>query len=267
VSTDDPNDLDAPTEVLDGIPNALSPAEDLVEEPTRDAVSGDARAPLPFAPRGLPSAPRSALAARKARAMQSEGGTTEVVLGAATRPATPFETGAAGRPAARPSALTRPPLTAAPVVAVAPPPVARSSPLPPPGTIERCAVIAAAIADGPREAVMRAQALTEASWAALERRWARAMAEEAERGETALLAAYDDAYLAELAERRAPIGVTAYAKIAVAIERDEIERARSEYDLGVADLMRLARVWTRRTAADPGLAAELAAAKTSLRST
>ncbi|HVY49831.1 MAG TPA: hypothetical protein VHB21_28245, partial [Minicystis sp.] len=57
-----------------------------------------------------------------------------------------------------------------------------------------------------------------------------------------------------------PVGMAEYARIIVALERGEVGRVLGEMDLELADLMRLQRVWTRRTSSSAEVHAALQAA-------
>jgi hypothetical protein len=125
--------------------------------------------------------------------------------------------------------------------------------------IEEYAAVRAELRERPaeRDAIFRARGLTPASWRAVDEHWSAALSAETRRGRTALLARFDDAYVDAMATLRAPIGVEQYARLAVALELGDIDPALAELSLDRADLMRLSRVWTRRTLADPRLAAEV----------
>lgn len=151
---------------------------------------------------------------------------------------------------------------------VAPPPPPEPPPRPPPADPETidlatCAAIAADLA---RPSVDRAEVLAErglddASWARVDRRWKQAIDQDARKGSTALLEAYDDAFLAALARRTdRSIGVAEYARITLSQKRGDLADVLEELSFPRIELLRLTRVWTRRTKADPALAGELKAA-------
>jgi hypothetical protein len=129
-------------------------------------------------------------------------------------------------------------------------------------TIQRYAEISAALAQKGvnRAAVLRAHLLTEPAWALVDQHWKKNIAAEAEQGESALSDAYDDAYVSHQERLRRPIDLAAYACLQVGVERGEVGRLLADLDLELADLVRLQRVWARRTAASPELGAELARA-------
>jgi hypothetical protein len=125
--------------------------------------------------------------------------------------------------------------------------------------IERYATVSAELAQkgADRGVVLRGHRFTVAAWAAVDRHWTRAIAEQTERGERALLSAFDAAYVASQERLRRPIGVHEYARILVGLERGEVGRVLAELELQLSDLMRLQRVWTKKLAETPRLAAEL----------
>ena len=86
------------------------------------------------------------------------------------------------------------------------------------------------------------------------------MAEQAERGERELQSTFDSAYVHAQGQLKKPIGVREYAKILVGLERGEVGRVLVELELQLSDLMRLQRVWTKKLADAPKLAAELSRA-------
>ena len=109
-----------------------------------------------------------------------------------------------------------------------------------------------------RGAVLRTHKLSLAGWGAIDRHWKRSLAEQAERGEKALLHAFDVAYVTAQGELHRPVGVREYARILVGLERGEVGRVLAALELQLSDLMRIQRVWSKRVAEAPELAAELA---------
>src|SRR5690606_24574422 len=150
--------------------------------------------------------------------------------------------------------------------ALAEPPAAAPEAPPPadPDTVDlpTCAAIAAdlAHAGADRAAVLSARGLDEAGWSRLDRRWKQAIDQDARKGSTALLEAYDDAFLKALGQRAAPIDVAAYARIKVAQKRGDLADVLEELRFPRIELLRLTRVWTRRAKPDPSVAAALDAA-------
>ena len=128
--------------------------------------------------------------------------------------------------------------------------------------IERYAGISAALSRKgvDRSSVLRAQKLTIAGWGAIDRHWKRALAEQTDRGEKTLLQAFDIAYVSAQGELHRPVGVREYARILIGLERGEIGRVLAALELQLSDLMRFQRVWSKRVADSPDLAAELAVA-------
>jgi hypothetical protein len=76
---------------------------------------------------------------------------------------------------------------------------------------------------------------------------------DAERGKTAKLRAYDDAYVGQLEDDRGPIAVDEYARITVAVERGTASATLAELGLPDASLMRIQRVWMQKTSGDAEL--------------
>jgi hypothetical protein len=129
-------------------------------------------------------------------------------------------------------------------------------------TLERCAEIGALLAEpgADRSKILRTRLLTEASWAVVEKHWQRVIAAEAERGERTTADAFDEALVLAHEHRSKPIDLAAYARLTVGVERGEVGRLLGELELELADLVRLQRVWARRAALSPELAADLARA-------
>jgi hypothetical protein len=129
-------------------------------------------------------------------------------------------------------------------------------------TVERYAEISVALSTkgADRAAVLRAHLLTEPAWALVDQQWKKAMAREAEQGSTEIADIFDDAFVAAQERARRPIGVSEYARLQVAVERGAVGRVLADLELELSDLVRLQRVWSRRLAASPGLAAEVARA-------
>ena len=125
-----------------------------------------------------------------------------------------------------------------------------------------CAAIAADLAQPgiDRSVVLGDRGLDEGAWSRVDRRWKQAIDQDARKGSTALLEAYDDAFLDALAGRSAPIDAAAYARIKVAQKRGDLAEVLESLRFPRIELLRLTRVWTRRTKADPGLAAAVDAA-------
>lgn len=125
--------------------------------------------------------------------------------------------------------------------------------------LQRCAALTASIArrKAEQEAILERSRLTPEIWEALSRHWTEAVQRDMERGKTELLAAYDDAYVGQLEAERGPIEVEEYARLSVASERGMEKQTLTELDLPRAALLRIRRVWLRRTSRDPALARRL----------
>ncbi len=162
-------------------------------------------------------------------------------------------------PAAAPIAPVAP---SAPAGSTAPKKTGPIEPEPAPDSvaIERYAGIAAALSRKgvDRSAVLRAHKLSIAGWGAIDRHWKRALAEQTDRGDKALLHAFDVAYVTAQAELHRQVGVREYARILIGLERGEVGRVLADLELQLGDLMRLQRVWSKRVADAPDLATELA---------
>ena len=128
--------------------------------------------------------------------------------------------------------------------------------------LERCARIAASLARRPARAdeILGAQSLSAAVWARLAAHWDEAVERETRLGKTALLRAYDTAYVAQLEEERGPIEPEEYARVLVAAERGGAGEALRRLDLPEGSLMRLRRVWIARSVREPALGRRVSAA-------
>jgi hypothetical protein len=107
-----------------------------------------------------------------------------------------------------------------------------------------------------KRAILEAHAIEDAYWIAAGKHWGAAIAEETKNGKRELLQRYDDVYIAT-ATKQKPIGATDYAMVLVGVERGDVARALAKVDLQLTDLVRLQRVWSKKTADDPKLKAEL----------
>jgi hypothetical protein len=115
-----------------------------------------------------------------------------------------------------------------------------------------CARIAASIARRRPEAaaILAEHELASGVWPLLEKHWAAALAEEAQRGKSALLRAYDEAYVARLEEERGAITPREYARLIIAVERGRADVVLGELSLPRGAILRIQRVWLNRFAAD-----------------
>ena len=115
-----------------------------------------------------------------------------------------------------------------------------------------CARIAASIARRKPEAaaILAEHELAADVWTLLEQHWAAAVSEESQRGKSALLRAYDEAYVARLEEERGAITPREYARLIVAVERGRADVVLAELSLPRGAILRIQRVWLNRIAAD-----------------
>ncbi len=122
--------------------------------------------------------------------------------------------------------------------------------------IERCAAIAASRARRKADAarILEESELTEALWQKLDKYWGDATQAEIRRGKTALLKAYDAAYVARLEEERGPISIEEYARISVASERGTTALVLAELTLPKGAAMRIERTWVDLLSEDARLA-------------
>ncbi|MEP7124949.1 MAG: DUF2169 domain-containing protein [Byssovorax sp.] len=155
----------------------------------------------------------------------------------------------------------------------APSPVdARAPGAPPPideHPIERCAAITASIARRRPETaqILEENRLDAATWAALQQHWSEAITRETSRGKTALLHAFDAAYVAQIEAERGPIRTEEYARLVVASERGTLADTLAAMTLPRGAMMRIERTWLAKTADDPAVARELRRAVTAERET
>jgi hypothetical protein len=121
--------------------------------------------------------------------------------------------------------------------------------------IDRCARIAASIARSRDryDAILDAQKLSAERWERLKLHWVGEIKRESERGKTALLRAYDAAYVAQLEDERGPIAVEEYARIVVAAERGTTPATLLELGLPEGSQLRIQRLWLGLMGKDPEL--------------
>ncbi|MRG97162.1 DUF2169 family type VI secretion system accessory protein [Polyangium spumosum] len=128
--------------------------------------------------------------------------------------------------------------------------------------LEKYASIAAEIA-GPTVDVgvtLRRHGLDEEKWAHIEAESTAVIAGDAARGEGALLEAFDRIYVARLEALGRTVDVRGHARLSVAAAHGKLSQCLAELGLGRADVLPLRRAFSRRTAKDPALLAELRAA-------
>lgn len=124
-----------------------------------------------------------------------------------------------------------------------------------PVTIERCAAIAAAIAEqrAPRDEVLAANGLTGEEWKAVEERWAKAIAADVKGSPARLLGAYDSAYIAAIESFRGPVTAEEYGRLLHAMKAGKVNEALVGLRIQRTAMTRLMRVWTKKLAEDPQL--------------
>ncbi|WP_438017125.1 DUF2169 domain-containing protein [Sorangium sp. So ce315] len=221
---------EAPDKVLRpplvAIPPALSPALHAPPAPERDAMSPPLTAEEPVPPPMLGPLARPDMGATDPSAEEAPAPDTQVQE--------PGPLPAAEEPA--------PPLAAYPV--------------------ERCAVIAAKVAQRPadRDTILKAEELTPKTWQRLHAQWLDEIQAELARRKKKLLSTYDAAYVTALEKERGPITAGEYAQIVIAAEQGQGQAALAELGLPDESIMRIRRVWLERLVKDKKVAAEVRAA-------
>ena len=124
-----------------------------------------------------------------------------------------------------------------------------------PVSIERCAAIAAAIAEQrePRAAVLAANGFTSEAWGLVEEHWTKAIAADAKSSPAKLLGAYDAAYVAAIEALRGPVTAEEYGRLLHAMKAGKVNEALAGLHIHRTAMTRLMRVWTRKLAEDPQL--------------
>jgi hypothetical protein len=250
----------------------IAPPAELDPPMTTRGIAPPAAVPIPVPIAIAPATPASAPALSDVGVKTLPFG-LNALAGAAISESKPAAPPTAAKPvtASAPAGSTTPQKTAPMEADPAPDavPIERyaADPAPDAVPIERYAAISAALSRKgvDRGAVLRAHKLTIAGWGAIDRHWKRALAEQTDRGEKALLHAFDVAYVNAQGELHRPVGVREYARILIGLERGEVGRVLAALELQLSDLMRLQRVWSKRVAEAPDLAAELAVALEELR--
>lgn len=163
----------------------------------------------------------------------------------------------------KPEQAAPPPAPASPEAM--PPPAAAPPELEEPPvalSLEETATIAAELAEGKaaRAEILDAHGVREGAWRANETRWNKALAEEQDRGQSALRGAYDAAYTARVEKFRGPITLGEYARIMVGLERGRANAVLDELKIQRPALMPIVRVWAKRVAKDAKLGEEAAKA-------
>jgi len=123
-------------------------------------------------------------------------------------------------------------------------------------SIERCARITASIArrKDDRGKILEAEKLDAERFTAMQSRWNTAISAETDRGKTKLLERFDDAYVERLEQERGQIRAEEFARLVVSAERGHPDVVLRELGLPSSALMRVERVFLRRTARDLDLA-------------
>lgn len=122
--------------------------------------------------------------------------------------------------------------------------------------IDACARTAARLDYRPseRDTILDEDGFTGAEWEAAGEHWERAIRAEVTRGRTALLAAYDEAYVRSLEAERGPLTADTYAVLVVAAERGHLRESLDAERVPPEAYVRVERVWLRRTLSAPALA-------------
>jgi hypothetical protein len=122
-------------------------------------------------------------------------------------------------------------------------------------TVEACAALAASLARRPDETerILADGALSLPMWKANEAYWAQVLREEAAKGQTTLLHAYDTAFVTRLELERGTISVEEYTRLVVAAERGQATPALRALDLPPGSMARIERVFLRRVVENPAL--------------
>ncbi|MGK4001626.1 DUF2169 domain-containing protein [Sorangium sp. So ce1036] len=124
-------------------------------------------------------------------------------------------------------------------------------------SLERCAAIAAELAErrAPRSEVLAAHGLSAARWREVEQRWEDAMDREQRRGDRSLRDRFDAAYIAAWESLRGPLEVAGYARLMLAHEHRELDAALDALAIRRTVWVRVRRLWSKRLADSPALAA------------
>ncbi|MCA9621762.1 MAG: hypothetical protein KC731_22215 [Myxococcales bacterium] len=88
------------------------------------------------------------------------------------------------------------------------------------------------------------------TWMAVDQRWSQAHARALRRDDRSLVERADGAYVAALEHHRGPVDVATFAQIELAFERGDLARIVVRHGIPRAALIRLERVWARRTLSD-----------------
>lgn len=124
-------------------------------------------------------------------------------------------------------------------------------------SLERVAAITAELSERPlpRADVLAAHGLSEARFGSAQKQWIDALDGEQRSGGRALRDRFDAAYVASWEAIRGPIEADAYARLVVAEESGGLSSALEALGLKRTAWMRMKRLWSKRIAESPGLAA------------
>lgn len=125
-------------------------------------------------------------------------------------------------------------------------------------SIEQVAAISAEIVEGraTHSEVLRNHDVTHRAWLANERRWMKAIEDEAADGLSSLRSASDRSYVEAVEGFRGPITLAEYAQIVISLERGRANQVLDKLGIQRPALMLILRVWTKKVAGDARLADE-----------
>lgn len=125
-------------------------------------------------------------------------------------------------------------------------------------SIERFAAISAEIVEArvARAEVLHNHDVTHRAWLANERRWIKAIEDEAADGSSTLQRASDRAYVEAVEGFRGPVALAEYAQIVVGLERGRANQVLDKLAIQRPALMPILRVWTKKVASEEILANE-----------
>ena len=103
--------------------------------------------------------------------------------------------------------------------------------------------------------MLAAHRLSEARFGSAQKQWIDALDEEQRSGGRALRDRFDAAYVAAWEALRGPLEADAYARLVVAEETGDLSSALEALPLRRTTWMRMKRLWSKRLAESPGLAA------------
>lgn len=126
-------------------------------------------------------------------------------------------------------------------------------------TLELCASLRAAIDTHPelRDELLADERLDVETWEAAETQWHDAVAKAIHKGDRERVESFDDAYVARIERQRGPIDVETFSRLELAIERGYVDGVIVDLGIPKPAVIRLKRVWTRRTLVDRELREEV----------